>query len=311
MKETILVTGGAGFIGSHLCEALLKQDNHVICLDNLSTGQRRNIIPFFHNKNFEFIEHDITKPIYFDRIDELYHLACPASPVAYTKDPLGTLKTCSEGTRNALAIEPHKFLLASTSEVYGDPMISPQPESYNGNVSLSGPRACYDEGKRYAEVLVRETHRATGLNTKIARIFNTYGPRMDSQDGRAIPTFLWQARHTNIIPVHGKGLQTRSFCYVTDLVEGLIKLMASEEQGPINLGNPEEVTILELAKRIKTLTQSKAEIVHHGRMQNDPEQRKPDITLARKALGWTPKVSLDQGLKKLIPQSQKRVLVTK
>lgn len=301
--KTVLVTGGAGFIGSHLCEELLKRGDKVICVDNLSTGFYKNIEPFFRKKNFEFIEHDMKRPIYIQGLNEIYHLASPASPKAYLKDPVGTLRVNSEGTRNALEIASHgaiKFLLASTSEIYGDPKESPQVETYYGNVSTTGERSCYDEGKRYAEAIVMAYHRTTGLDSRIARIFNTYGPRMDTTDGRAIPYFLFSAKHSNILAIFGDGKQTRSFCYITDLIDGLIKLMASNEHMPVNLGNPQELTILELATKIIALSKSTAKIAHHAPMEDDPRQRRPDIKRAKTLLGWEPRISLSVGLKRLI-----------
>lgn len=302
-KKTILVTGGAGFIGSHLCDALLKSGNHVICVDDLSTGDTRNIQHMFKNRDFEFIKHSMRSPIYWGPLDEIYHLACPASPLAYQKDPIGTLMTCADGTRHALEMAlkgSTKFLLTSTSEVYGDPEKSPQKEGYNGNVSPIGVRSCYDEGKRFAEALVMAYRRTHFIDTKIARIFNTYGPRMDQTDGRAIPNFIYKAQNSNVVAVYGDGLQTRSFCYVSDMVAGLMKLMASNEHDPVNLGNPEELTILDLANKVIKLTGSKARVVHHAEAEDDPRKRRPDISRAKRTLNWEPKVSLLQGLKKII-----------
>jgi len=302
--KRILVTGGAGFIGSHLCEKLLKDGNEVICVDNFFTGSKKNIVHLLNNPYFEVIRHDITFPLYVE-VDEVYHLACPASPIHYQFDPVQTVKTSVLGSINMLGLAKRlkiKILLASTSEVYGNPTVHPQPETYWGNVNPIGPRACYDEGKRCAETLFFDYHRQHKVKIKIARIFNTYGPRMSPNDGRVISNFIVQALKNEDITVYGDGTQTRSFCYIDDLIEGLVKLMNTEDNitGPINLGNPEEISILELAYKIKDLTGSSSRIIFKPLPEDDPVKRQPDITLARKILGWEPKISLEEGLKKTI-----------
>lgn len=303
MKQ-VLVTGGAGFIGSHLCEKLLNRGHEVLCVDNFFTGRRQNVSHLLDNKNFEILRHDITFPLYVE-VDEIYNLACPASPVHYQFNPAQTTKTCVMGTINMLGLAKRlriPILQASTSEVYGDPTVHPQPESYRGNVNPIGPRACYDEGKRCAETLFFDYYRQHSLNIKVARIFNTYGPRMHPNDGRVVSNFIVQALKNEDITVYGKGTQTRSFCYVDDLVDGLVKMMGTEKgfTGPINLGNPSEFSILELAKIVIAMTGSKSRIVYKPLAQDDPMQRKPLIDLAEEKLGWTPKVQLEDGLKKTI-----------
>lgn len=302
--KTVLVTGGAGFIGSHLCEQLLAEGNDVICLDNLFTGSKKNINHLLTNPHFVFLQHDIIDPIFLDRkIDQIYNLACPASPVHYQHNAIRTIKTNTIGMINVLGLaKKHRarILQASTSEVYGDPDVHPQPESYKGNVNPIGPRACYDEGKRVAETLCFDYHRQHKLDIRVARIFNTYGPRMARDDGRVVSNFIVQALERKDITLYGEGTQTRSFCYITDLVRGLILLMNAETTGPINLGNPTEFTILELAEKVIAFTGSSSHIVHKPLPQDDPKQRKPDITLAQKTLKWEPTVELDEGLKKTI-----------
>ena len=308
MKK-ILVTGGAGFIGSHLCERLLKEGNEVICLDNFFTGSKDNIVHLMDNPYFEVIRHDIEEPILIE-VDEIYNLASPASPIHYQKDPVKTVRTNVMGAINVLDIAKRcgaKVLQASTSEVYGDPEIHPQIEEYRGNVNPIGPRACYDEGKRCAETLFFDYHREYGVNIKIVRIFNTYGPKMAINDGRVVSNFIIQALKNEDITIYGNGSQTRSFCYVDDLVDGLIKMMNSNYIGPINLGNPEEYTILELAKIIITLTNSKSKIIFKELPQDDPKQRQPDITKAKKYLNWKPQVSLEEGLKKTIKYLRSKI----
>jgi UDP-glucuronate decarboxylase len=301
MKK-ILITGGAGFIGSHLCERLLKEENEVICLDNFFTGCKDNIVHLMDNPYFEVIRHDVEEPILLE-VDEIYNLACPASPIYYQYDPVKTVRTNVMGAINMLDIAKRcgaKILQASTSEVYGDPEIHPQIEEYRGNVNPIGPRACYDEGKRCAETLFFDYYREYGVNIKVVRIFNTYGPRMAVNDGRVVSNFIIQALENEDITIYGDGSQTRSFCYVDDLVEGLIKMMNSNETGPINLGNPEEFTILELAEKIVKLTGSKSKIVFKPLPKDDPKQRQPDITLAKNKLNWKPVVNLESGIKKTI-----------
>ena len=298
--KRILVTGGAGFLGSHLCDKLLGEGHEVICADNLFTGRRRNIHHLLENKNFEFLRHDVTLPLYVE-VDEIYNLACPASPVHYQFDPVQTTKTSVIGAINMLGLAKRlkiKILQASTSEVYGDPEIHPQPESYKGSVSTIGPRACYDEGKRCAETLFFDYHRQHGLDIKVMRIFNTYGPRMHPNDGRVVSNFIVQALKGDDITIFGDGMQTRSFGYVSDLISGMHKLMNSPDGviGPINIGNPVEFTMLELAENVLELTGSKSKLKYMPLPQDDPMQRKPTIDLARKELGWEPKVQLKEGL---------------
>ena len=304
-NKKILVTGGAGFIGSHLCKKLLKDQNEVICLDNLFTGSRKNISKLFSNKNFKFINHDITEPLFLNEIDEIYNLACPASPIQYQKNPIKTIKTCTIGVINMLGLAKKnnaKILQASTSEVYGDPLIHPQNESYNGNVNPIGMRSCYDEGKRCAESLFMDYHREHKLSIKIIRIFNTYGPNMSNNDGRVVSNFIIQALNNKNITIYGNGEQTRSFLYVDDLVDALIKLMNKEDKfiGPVNIGNPLEISINNLSKKIIKLTNSKSKLVFKDLPSDDPKRRMPDITLAKKKLEWNPTVNLDDGLIKTI-----------
>jgi UDP-glucuronate decarboxylase len=297
--KTVLVTGGAGFIGSHLCRILLASGVSVICMDNLFTGTKRNILPLMDNPNFEFIRHDVVSPVLIEA-DEIYHLACPASPIHYQSNPIKTLKTSVLGTLNMLGLAKRlkaRFLLASTSEVYGDPEIHPQPESYHGNVNPVGPRACYDEGKRAAETLTVGYRDYNGVDVGIARIFNTYGPRMLPNDGRVVSNFICQAFRGHEITIYGDGSQTRSFCFISDLVDGLIKLMNSDQSGPMNLGNPHEVTIKELAETIlEMMPESKSKISYNPLPKDDPTRRKPDITLAKKTLNWKPTIALEEGL---------------
>lgn len=304
-----IVTGGAGFIGSHLCERLLKSGYEVICIDNFITGDRSNIDEFLDNDNFRLIEHDITQPLTPEELDfhgvkEIFNLACPASPVDYQNIPLETLWVSAAGTKNMLdlAVElKAKFLHTSTSEVYGDPLEHPQKESYWGNVNCLGPRSCYDEGKRFAESLVVNYAEKFGLSTKIVRIFNTYGPKMRAHDGRVIPNFITQALSGDSITIYGDGYQTRSFCYVSDMVDGIIAMMSKDRfVGPVNLGNPEEYSIKALAEKIVELTDSKSKISYKDLPQDDPKVRRPDITLARKKLEFEPKIEFDEGLKKTI-----------
>ena len=294
-----LVTGGAGFLGSHLCEYFLKKGHEVICMDNLITGSKDNISSI-KNKNFQFIEHNVSEFINLEgELDYIMHFASPASPIDYLELPIQTLKVGALGTHNVLGLAKAKsatFLLASTSEVYGDPLVHPQPETYWGNVNPIGPRGVYDEAKRFAEAITMAYHRTHGINTKIVRIFNTYGPRMRVNDGRAIPNFLKQAIMGKDLTVYGDGSQTRSFCFVSDLVEGLYRLLMSEQNYPINIGNPNEMTIKEMAGKIIQATNSKSKIVQVPLPEDDPKIRQPDITLARKYLNWKPTVSLDQGL---------------
>ena len=305
LDHRVLVTGGAGFIGSHLCERLLAAGCYVICVDDYFTGSRRNIAHLTGNPNFEVIRHDVSHPLFVE-VDEIYNLACPASPVHYQRHPVQTTKTSVLGAINMLGLAKRlgaKILQASTSEVYGDPTVHPQPEGYWGNVNPIGPRSCYDEGKRCAETLFFDYQRQHRLQIKVARVFNTYGPRTQLGDGRVISNFIVQALTGQDITIFGDGRQTRSFCYVDDLVEGIIRLMASppELTGPINLGNPGEFTILQLAETILALTGSKSRIVHQPLPLDDPRQRQPDITQAQRALGWSPSVSLEQGLERTIP----------
>lgn len=304
MGKTALVTGGAGFIGSHLCDYMLAKGMKVICMDNFVTGNKKNIIHLKSNPNFKLIEHDITKHIKIDEdIDYILHFASPASPIDYLQIPIQTLKAGSFGTYNALGLARAKnamFLLASTSEVYGDPLVNPQPESYWGNVNPVGPRGCYDESKRFSEAMVVAYHNVHKINTRIARIFNTYGPRMRADDGRAVPAFINQALRGEPITVFGNGKQTRSFCYVSDEIEGLFRLLVSNITEPINVGNPQEMTVLELANKIIELTGSTSRIISEPLPIDDPKVRRPDIAKAKRLLGWEPKVSVEEGLQKTI-----------
>ncbi len=302
--KRVLVTGGAGFLGSHLCERLVRQGHEVLCADNYFTGRRDNIAHLRGEPNFESIRHDITFPLYAE-VDEIYNLACPASPIHYQFDPVQTTKTSVLGAVNMLGLAKRtraRILQASTSEVYGDPSVSPQTEDYRGNVNPLGPRACYDEGKRCAETLFFDYHRQHGARIKVVRIFNTYGPRMHPQDGRVVSNFIMQALRGEDITLYGDGLQTRSFCFVSDLIEGFVRMMGTGDNvtGPVNLGNPHEITVRELAERIVALTGSRSRLVRRPLPQDDPMQRCPDITVARQTLDWTPKVALDEGLKRTI-----------
>lgn len=297
----ILVTGGAGFLGSHLCERLLNEGNDVICLDNLFTGSKDNIIHLMDNHRFELIRHDIVEPILLE-VDRIYNLACPASPVHYQYNPVKTVKTSVMGMINMLGMAKRvkaRILQASTSEVYGDPQVHPQKEEYWGNVNPIGIRSCYDEGKRVAETLMMDYHRQNNVDIRIIRIFNTYGPRMAENDGRVVSNFMLQALRNEDITVFGEGKQTRSFCYVSDLIDGMIKMMENEQGfiGPVNLGNPVENSILEFAEKIITITGSKSKIINKPLPQDDPKQRRPDISLAQEKLGWQPVVDLETGLK--------------
>jgi dTDP-glucose 4,6-dehydratase len=308
---TALVTGGAGFLGSHLCDRLVEDGYRVICVDSLETGSLQNV-EHLRGDSFVFINHDITEHLDVEEsIDVVYHLASPASPIDYLRLPLLTLKVGSHGTHNALGLAKWKrarFLLASTSEVYGDPLIHPQPETYWGNVNPIGPRGVYDEAKRYAEALTMAYHRQQGVDTCIVRIFNTYGPRMRPHDGRAIPTFVRQALANEPLTVFGDGSQTRSFCYVDDLIAGLIALAGSGEHLPVNIGNPTEYTLIELAKKVLEATGSQSEIVFEALPVDDPKVRQPDITRARQLLGWEPQISLEEGLRRLLQANQRESL---
>ena len=304
LLKRVLVSGGAGFLGSHLCEKFLQDGYDVLCVDNFYTGSKRNITNLINEPYFEIYRHDITFPLYIEA-DEIYNLACPASPIHYQNDPVQTTKVNVHGSINMLGLAKRlnaKILQASTSEVYGDPSVHPQPESYRGNVNCIGPRSCYDEGKRCAETLFFDYHRQHKTKIKVARIFNTYGPRMHPNDGRVISNFIMQALQGKPIAVYGDGSQTRSFCYVSDLINALVRLMNTPDDviGPINLGNSQEFTILELATKVIELINSKSEIVFKPLPADDPKQRKPDISLARQVLGWEPKVSLEKGLIKTI-----------
>ncbi len=305
----ILVTGGAGFIGSHLIDRLMAQGHEVLCLDNFYTGDKRNIVKWIGNPYFELIRHDITEPIRLE-VDQIYHLACPASPVHYQNNPVKTIKVNVLGTLYMLGLAKRvnaRILLASTSEVYGDPDVHPQPEEYRGNVSCTGLRACYDEGKRVAETLAFEYHREHKTDIRVARIFNTYGPRMLENDGRVVSNFIVQALKGTPLTVYGDGSQTRSFCYVSDLVEGLMRLMNGDYIGPVNLGNPGEYTILELAQMIQGMINPDAELVYKPLPQDDPKQRQPDITKAKTYLGWEPTIPLKDGLELAIKDFAERV----
>ncbi len=303
-KRRILVTGGAGFLGSHLCDRLLQEGNDVICVDNLFTGSKDNIRHLLDNPYFEFIRHDVTQPVFVE-CDQIYNLACPASPKWYQKDPIYTFKTSVWGAMNCLGLAKRtgaRVLQASTSEVYGDPEIHPQPEEYRGCVNTIGIRSCYDEGKRAAETIFFDYHRMHGVDIKVMRIFNTYGPRMDINDGRVISNFIIQALLGQDITIYGDGLQTRSFCYVDDLIEGMVRLMNSRDgfTGPVNVGNPGEFTIRELAEIVIRLTGSNSKLIYQELPEDDPKQRKPNIDLAKKELGWEPSVILEEGLRKTI-----------
>ena len=302
--KRILVSGGAGFIGSHLCTRLINEGHDVICLDNFFTGSKDNIMHMMDNHNFEVVRHDVTYP-YSAEVDEIYNLACPASPIHYQHDPIQTAKTSVMGAINMLGLAMRldaKILQASTSEVYGDPIVHPQPESYWGNVNPVGYRSCYDEGKRCAETLFMDYHRQNNVRVKIIRIFNTYGPRMLPNDGRVVSNFILQALHNEDITIYGDGKQTRSFQYIDDLVEGMIRMMNTEDEftGPVNLGNPNEFPVLELAERIIRMTGSSSRIVFKQLPDDDPKQRQPDITLAKEKLGWQPTIELEDGLKYMI-----------
>ena len=304
MQKRILITGGAGFLGSHLCDRLVDEGHEVLCLDNFFTGSRSNVSHLLGKLNFELIRHDLVQPIFLE-VDEIYNLACPASPIHYQYNPVKTVKTSVMGAINMLGLAKRvkaKILQASTSEVYGNPTVHPQKEDYWGNVNTIGLRSCYDEGKRCAETLFFDYHRQNKVNIRVARIFNTYGPRMHPNDGRVVSNFIIQALHNKPITMYGDGHQTRSFCYVDDLIEGLISFMNTPDEvtGPINLGSPAELSILELAEKVVELTNSKSEIRFEPLPHDDPRQRQPDITLARQVLRWEPKVPLEQGLKKTI-----------
>jgi UDP-glucuronate decarboxylase len=305
----IIVTGGAGFIGSHLIDRLMQEQHEVICLDNFYTGTKRNLEKWFGHPNFELIRHDITEPIRLE-VDRIFHLACPASPVHYQYNPIKTTKVSFLGTANMLGLAKRvkaRFLMASTSEVYGDPLIHPQSEDYFGNVNPIGIRSCYDEGKRVAETLCFDYHRQHNVEIRVARIFNTYGPRMLENDGRVVSNFIAQSLQGKPLTIYGDGSQTRSFCYVSDLVDGLVKLMDGNETGPVNLGNPEEYTILELAQKIRDKINPEREISFMPLPQDDPKQRKPDITRAKTWLNWEPTVSLDRGLDSTIAEFRQRL----
>lgn len=303
MRKRILITGGAGFLGSHLCEKLLAQKHEVLCLDNFFTGRKDNIRHLLDVPHFELMRHDVVDPYKFE-VDEIYNLACPASPIHYQFNAIKTVKTSVMGAINALGLAKRvgaRILQASTSEVYGDPEMHPQTESYRGNVNPIGQRACYDEGKRCAETLFFDYHRMNGVDIRVVRIFNTYGPRMQHNDGRVVTNFVWQALHHEPITLYGDGSQTRSFCYVDDLVSGLISMMEQNDTtGPINLGNPSEFTIRELAEQVISITGSRSILNYHPLPEDDPTQRKPDIERARTQLGWNPSISLEEGLPKTI-----------
>jgi UDP-glucuronate decarboxylase len=304
MQKRILVTGGAGFVGSHLCKKLLEENNYVICLDNYFTGNKKNVFDLLENKNFELIRHDIVNPINLE-VDQIYNLACPASPVHYQYNPVKTIKTSVVGTMNMLGLAKRvkaRILQASTSEVYGDPNVHPQPETYWGNVNPIGVRSCYDEGKRCAETLCMDYHRQNNVDVRIIRIFNTYGPNMNPDDGRVVSNFIVQALKNQDITIYGEGSQTRSFQYVDDLVEGMIKMMNTENFiGPVNLGNPGEFTIKELAQKVlEMIPESKSKLIYKDLPSDDPKQRQPDISLAKEKLHWEPKIALEEGLVKTI-----------
>jgi UDP-glucuronate decarboxylase len=302
--ERILVTGGAGFLGSHLCERLLDEGHHVICLDNYFTGQKQNIFHLMNNRRFEVIRHDLVNPIFLE-VDRIYNLACPASPIHYQYNPVKTVKTSVMGAIHMLGLAKRvkaRILQASTSEIYGDPTVHPQNETYWGNVNTIGLRSCYDEGKRCAETLFFDYYRQNNVNIRVVRIFNTYGPRMHPNDGRVVSNFIMQALKNESITIFGDGTQTRSFCYVEDMIEGLVKMMNGPDDfvGPVNLGNPEEQRILELAQTIVRLTKSKSKIDFHPPPMDDPKRRRPDISLAKEKLDWEPKIGMEEGLEKTI-----------
>ncbi len=304
MYKRILVTGGAGFLGSHLCERLLREGHDVLCVDNFFTGAKRNVSHLLDHPNFELMRHDVTFPLYVE-VDEIYNLACPASPIHYQFDPVQTTKTSVMGAINMLGLAKRvkaRLLQASTSEVYGDPSVHPQPESYWGNVNTIGPRSCYDEGKRCAETLVFDYVRQNNVQAKVVRIFNTYGPRMHPHDGRVVSNFIMQALRGEDITIYGAGRQTRSFCYVDDLIEVIVRMMGSRADftGPVNIGNPGEFTMIELAQLVIELTNSRSKLAHHALPADDPKQRRPDITLAKQELNWEPKIPLRDGLVKTI-----------
>jgi len=313
----VLVTGGAGFIGSHLCEALIACGHEVLCLDNLFSGAKENVAPFLGNPAFEFLRHDVVEPVLLE-VDRVYHLACPAAPLHYQRNPVKTVKVNVMGTLNMLGLAKRvraRILLASTSEVYGDPEVCPQPESYCGRVNPLGPRACYDEGKRVAETLMTDYHRQNGVDVRIARLFNTYGPRMREDDGRVVPAFIGRALRGEPLVIHGDGSQTRSFCHVDDAVDGLMRLMElgappEEAARPVNLGNPREISVLELARRITALAGSRSPVEFSDRLPDDPGRRCPDISRARLLLGWEPRIGLDEGLRRTIEWHQKRSLIS-
>jgi dTDP-glucose 4,6-dehydratase len=309
--ERTLITGGAGFLGSHLCDYLIEKGHEVICIDNLSTGNMENISHLLGKKRFSFIQYDVTNYLHVDgELHNILHFASPASPIDYLRMPIQTLKVGSLGTHKALGLALSKkarFLLASTSECYGDPLVHPQTEDYWGNVNPVGPRGVYDEAKRFAESMTMAYHRYHGVETRIVRIFNTYGPRMRLEDGRALPAFMGQCLRGEDLTVFGDGTQTRSFCYVDDLVEGICRLLSSGEVYPVNLGNPDEITLLELAHRILGVTGSKSRIVYRPLPEDDPKLRRPDIGKAKRLLGWEPRVSLDEGLKRVLPYFRSKV----
>jgi UDP-glucuronate decarboxylase len=309
LENRALVSGGSGFLGSHLCDRLLARGQDVLCVDNLFTGQKRNVAHLHGNPKFEFLRHDVTFPLFVE-VDQIWNLACPASPIHYQHDPVQTTKTSVHGAINMLGLAKRlgaKILQASTSEVYGDPAVHPQTEDYWGNVNPIGPRSCYDEGKRCAETLFFDYHRQNQVRIKVLRIFNTYGPRMHPNDGRVVSNFIVQALKGEDITIYGDGMQTRSFCYVDDLIEGMIRLMDTDDSvtGPINVGNPGEFTMIELAENVLKLTKSKSKLVRMPLPADDPKQRKPDITRARNTLGWEPKVQLEDGLKETIAYFKK------
>ena len=308
MKKRVLVTGGAGFLGSYLCEKLIEMNHDVICCDNFYTGNKDNLEKVINNKNFELLSHDVTFPLYLE-VDEIFNFACPASPIHYQNDPVQTVKTCVHGAINMLGLAKRtkaKILQASTSEVYGDPEVHPQTENYKGAVNVNGPRACYDEGKRCAETIFWDYKRQHNVKIKVIRIFNTYGPRMQPNDGRVVSNFIIQALNNENITIYGKGEQTRSFCYVDDLISGILLMMNKDEFcGPINLGNPVEISIKQLATEIIELTGSKSKLIYQPLPQDDPQQRCPDITLAKKELNWTPMFDRKDGLKKTIQYFEK------